>query len=332
METTTSGRPSVLEHQRKSRRGAYGLDTTVALDINGTRQRLRICAERSGLPPLLISQAGPGLSVINDAPRFQECLGLEDHFSVAYWDQRGCGPAPLRDARDVTLDTQVDDLRAVVRWLAERAGQPVVVLGISLGATIALLAAEREPGKIKALIAVSIDTDIPAGDAAALSFLQEAGARADGRKIAKSLEKLGAPPYTTLAPFQLRARLLANLGGVEHGKRFGEILRGTLYSLVRAYGLIGAAKSLRNMNAVQRKMLPQMATLNLFTHWPRPAIPIHYVFGGGDPLIPPSLVQAVSRVASREDTVVVLPDSGHMAHFDQPATVRSIVVQAHTGA
>lgn len=329
MVTTTRGRLSICRHRRKAQ---YGLDTTVALEINGTRQRVRLCAERSGLPPVLIVQAGPGFPVIHEAPKFQQRLQLEESFSVAYWDQRGCGRASLQDVQDISLNTQVDDLRAVVRWLAEKTGQQVVMLGISLGATIALLAADREPGSIKALVAVSIDTDTAASDTSASSFLREASTQAGKQKLARLNKKLGAPPYITPKPLQLRARLLTDLGGIERGKRFGELLRSLLYSLIRAYGLFGAAAALRNMNAIQRRLLPELAKLDLFANWPRPAIPVHYIFGSSDPLTPHSLVQKVSSVAGPQDTVVVLPDSGHMVHFDEPAIVRSIIVQAHSVA
>ena len=328
METTSAERRSNVAHHPEARRRPHGVDTTLALTINGTTQRVRLCAERSELPPVLIVQAGPGLPVVNEVRKFQERLHLEDTFSVAYWDQRGCGPAPLRDVRDISFATQVDDVRAVVRWLAGTTGQPVVVLGISLGATAALRAAAFEPDHVKALVAVSIDTDLAAGDASAFAYLQEAGARADQPKLARSIRKLGAPPYTTPAPIQLRARLLTDLGGVERGKRFGDLLRELLFSLVRTYGLAGAVATLRNMNAIQRRMLPELADLNLLTSWPRAAMPVHYVFGHRDPLVPPSLVRMVSSLVADGDTVTVLPEAGHMAHFDEPAIVRSIVLRA----
>jgi pimeloyl-ACP methyl ester carboxylesterase len=312
-----------------SQRHSYALDSTVTLHLHGTRQRVRLCGNRPGLPPVLVVQAGPGLPLLNEAARFQQLLQLEPDFAVAYWDQRGCGHAALQDAQRVSLKTQVDDVCAVVRWLADETQQRVVVLGISLGATFALQAAARDSSRIKAMVAVSIDADTACSDAAVSSFLREVSTQTNNRRLARSIEKLGTPPYVTPAPFQLRERLLTDLGGIEQGRRFGELLRGLLYSLVRTYGWRGAVMGLRNMNAIQRQLLPEVATLNLFAHWPRPAIPVHYVFGGRDPLVPSSMVQGVSGIAANRDTVVTAPDAGHMVHFDEPALVRSLVVQAH---
>jgi hypothetical protein len=41
------------------------IDETVKLAINGSNQRVRMCAERTGLPPILVVQAGPGFLVPN---------------------------------------------------------------------------------------------------------------------------------------------------------------------------------------------------------------------------------------------------------------------------
>ena len=312
-----------------SHRHSYALDSTITLDVHGTRQRVRLCGGRRGLPPVLVVQAGPGLPLLNEAERFQRGLQLEPDFSVAYWDQRGCGHAAVQDAQSVSLKTQVDDVCAIVRWLADETQQRVVVLGISLGATFALQAAARDASRIKGLVAVSIDADTACSDAAVSSFLREVGMQAGNRRLTRSIEKLGKPPYITPAPFQLRERLLTNLGGIEQGRRFSELLRGLLSSLVRTYGWIGAVTALRNMNEIQRQLLPEVATLNLFAHWPRPAIPVHYIFGGRDPLVPSSMVQEISGIAANRDTVVTAPNAAHMVHFDEPAIVRSLVVQAH---
>lgn len=316
----------------KSRHDSYDVDDTIALRIEGTHQRVRLCAGRTGLPPVLIVQAGPGFPLLNEASKFQQRLRLEQDFSVAYWEQRGCGPAALRDIQKVSLETQVDDLCAVIRWLAEKAGQQVVVLGISLGATMALEAAVRETACVKAVVAVSIDANTATSDASALSFLQEKSNQAGQRKLARSAKKLETPPYTTPSLFQLRARLLTDLGGMEHGKRFGELLRSLLCSLVRTYGWFGAATALRNMNAIQRRLLPELAGLNLFTNWPRSVVPVHYVFGYKDPLISRSLVHKICGVVGHHDTFSMLPNAGHMVHFDEPAAVRALVVQAHASS
>lgn len=305
------------------------IDKTVELRINGSTQRVRVCAERAGLPPILIVQAGPGFPVLHEVRKFQRRLHLESDFLVAYWDQRGCGVALRHDAESVSLQQQVDDVRAVLQWLHNETKQAVIVFGISLGATFTLQAVQDESDRVKAVIAISPDADTARSDAAAHAFLQEQTARAKSRRSRDRLAKLGVPPYTDATAIQSRARLLTDLGAIERGRSFNSLLAETLYGMIRAYGPLGTANALRNMNLIQNRLLPPLASLNLFANPPRVTVPVHYVFGEQDALNPAAIVQELpSAIAAPEHTVARLSEAGHMAHFDQPEVVRAIAVRA----
>jgi pimeloyl-ACP methyl ester carboxylesterase len=310
-------------------RTRLSVDTTVTLDIHGSTQRVRMCAERAGLPPLLIVQAGPGWPVLHEVSKFQRRLNLERDFLVSYWEQRGCGAASKRDAESVSLQQQVDDLRSVLRWLHKETNQTVVVFGISLGGTLALQAVEDQRDHAKAIVAISPDSHTARSDASVNAFLQQQRLRAGGDRLSGRVMKLGKPPYVDTASFQRRARLLADLDTIERGKTFSALLRETLISLVGTYGVVGAARALRNLNLVQRTLLPEVAALDLFAHPPRVRIPVHYVFGEHDALTPASIAtQLPATIAAPGSTFVLVPDAGHMVHFDHPDVVRSIALSA----
>src|SRR5262249_19714889 len=137
----------------KTKKPALAVDETIALEINGSHQRVRLCAGRIGLPPVVVVQQGPGLPVLHEVTKFQQRLDLERNYLVVYWEQRGCGNASAEDARSVSLAQQVEDLQAIVRWVADRTQQRVLMFGISLGATISLLAAARDDATVEAVIA-----------------------------------------------------------------------------------------------------------------------------------------------------------------------------------
>jgi pimeloyl-ACP methyl ester carboxylesterase len=320
-------------HHAKTGRTPLVVDKTVKLDINGSIQQIRLCTERIALPPILIVQAGPGLPLLHEVVKFQDRLQLERDFLVGYWEQRGCGAVSQKDTRSVSLKQQVDDLCTVLQWLQNETKQTVIVFGISLGATIALKAVEREPDKAKSVIAISPDANTASSDACAYSFLQVQSVRSKSRLLTRKVKKLGEPPYRDSAAFQRRARLLADLGGIERGKKFSALLRETLFGMIRTYGLIGTAKALRNMNLIQRELLPQLVSLDLFANPPRLAIPVHYVFGEQDPLTSTAIVKQLPvAISAPARTVTLVPDAGHMVHFDQPEPVRSIAVRARNDA
>jgi pimeloyl-ACP methyl ester carboxylesterase len=307
---------------------SLAIDRTIPLTINGSRQRVRLCAARAGLPPLLIVQGGPGLPLVNEVWRFRRLLDLERDVLVVYWDQRGCGGASSHDASSVSLARQVDDLRAVLQWLHGETGQPALMLGISIGATIALQAAEHEANRVKAVIAISPDSHTGHSDANADAFLREQAVHA-ASCVRQRATQLAGPPYLELAGFQRRARLLADLGTIERRQRFSGLLRELLVSVFRTYGVAGGLRTLRNMNTVQRTLLPEVAAVDLLAHPPRVTVPVHYVFGEQDALVTGAMIADLSAaIGAPGSTVRCVSDAGHMVHFDQPAIVRSIVVQA----
>jgi pimeloyl-ACP methyl ester carboxylesterase len=308
-------------------RTPLAIDKTITLEVNGSRQRIRLCAARPGLPPLLIVQGGPGLPLLHEVTKFQRLLNLENDFLVGYWEQRGCGNVPELDAQSVSPPQQVDDLRTVLRWLHAEAQQRVLVFGISSGATIVLQAVEHESDRVTSIVVISPDLQTAGNDAATYAFLQQQARRADRRRLSRRIMKLGKPPYLELGEFQRRARLLMDLGTIERDKHFSGIFRELLFGVIRTYGVVGGMRALRNMNTVQRKLLP--ATLDLFAHPPRLTVPVHYIFGEQDALTMASIATELpAAIAPPNSTVVRVPDAGHMVHFDQPQIVRSVVVKA----
>ena len=67
------------------------IDTLGAIPAGSTTQWIRVRGADAANTVLLLIQQGPGLPMINEARRFEHVLGLEQAFTVVYWD-----PARLR--------------------------------------------------------------------------------------------------------------------------------------------------------------------------------------------------------------------------------------------
>ena len=290
----------------------------ITLEIDGTRQTVRLRTRRPGSPPLLVVQAGPGFPLLNEVRRWDKSLGLEDDFTVAYWEQRGCGAAPAKDASTVTWATQESDLRFVLDWLHRRTGQKVLIVGVSIGATLALGAAARTPELVHAVVGISTDVDIPAAEEAVYKAMTKSNPRlADLR-----------PPILDAKRFQTRAQHLGDLGSIESGKTFGAIAGSLMTSLLGTYGPWKVPRVMRNMAAVQDRLLEPMSRVNLLAAWPGTKVPVYQVFGNNDLLVPQVQVDRVKTLVGPGDTVTTLDRAGHSVHFDRPQEVRSLVLQA----
>jgi len=88
------------------------IDRTIDLDVNGSRQRVRLCADAAGRPPLLIVQTGPGLPLLNEARKYRRTSRTRDA------DVYGCSSA-LTNSRSSWLfksDTAQNDIPWWTQW------------------------------------------------------------------------------------------------------------------------------------------------------------------------------------------------------------------------
>src|SRR4051812_8178144 len=116
------------------------IDRLEDVAIGNTMQSIHIRGADASNPVLLLIQQGPGLPMINEARRFERLLGLEQDFTVVYWDQRGCGrslrtPTP---AAEITIEHMTNDTVVLLELLRMRFDAVSYVAGFSLGATVAL--------------------------------------------------------------------------------------------------------------------------------------------------------------------------------------------------
>ncbi|MDI1464040.1 alpha/beta hydrolase [Catellatospora sp. KI3] len=112
-----------------------------------TEDGCRLWTERTGTgDPVVLCHGGPGLA---------DYLGpvaalLDGHTHVVRWDQRGCGRSERTGP--YTIDRFTGDLDQVIDSVSDG---PVVLLGHSWGASLALFYALSLPHRVRALIYVS---------------------------------------------------------------------------------------------------------------------------------------------------------------------------------
>ena len=89
------------------------IDSLEEIQAGDSTQWIRVRGADASNPVLLLIQQGPGLPMINEARRFGHLLGLEQVFTVAYWDQRGCGRSLRRSKgrAGISLEKMVGDTR-----------------------------------------------------------------------------------------------------------------------------------------------------------------------------------------------------------------------------
>ena len=132
---------------------AGSLSEKIRVEINGVAQGMFIKSKDSRNPVLLFVHGGPGMPEYWLTQRYP--TGLEDHFTVVWWEQRGAGLSYNPDIPPETMTAEqfIADTLAVSRYLLERFGQEkLYLMGHSWGSYIGIQAAAQAPELFHAYI------------------------------------------------------------------------------------------------------------------------------------------------------------------------------------
>ncbi|MEA4815114.1 MAG: alpha/beta hydrolase [Oscillospiraceae bacterium] len=168
---------------------AGSISEKIWVDINGSQQGMFLKGKDTTNPILLFLTGGPGVPDYFLAKEID--TGLEDDFTVCYWDYRGTGLSysPDCNAEDCTTVQFVQDAIAVTDYLRERFGhEKIYLLGHSFGTYIGLLAAQAAPDKYCAYIAMSQISDQPQSELLAYNTMKAEYAARGNQKMVQKLE------------------------------------------------------------------------------------------------------------------------------------------------
>jgi len=133
---------------------AGSISEKVFVEINGVKQGLFIKGKRLANPILLYLHGGmPDFFLTQRYP-----TGLEDLFTVVWWEQRGAGISYASGIDPKTLNSRqlIEDTKTLSRYLCRRFGrEKIYLMGHSGGAFIGLQAAAEAPELYYAYIGVA---------------------------------------------------------------------------------------------------------------------------------------------------------------------------------
>ncbi len=251
----------------------------------------------AGAPPLLLLHGGPGASHEYLLPQMLELA--REHRVVSY-DQRGGGRSRHDDAREpITWRHQVTD---VGRVAAELSVDPLVIVGYSWGALLALLyAIEATAGRERPVPhALALIDPAPITRAWRDEFERTFAARQSGDAVSALRAELAASGLRDRDPDAYRQRA------------FELSVAGYFADPARARGLT----PFRVTGRSQQSIWSSLGDFDLVDALRTVAIPAFVTHGRQDP-IPLESSQAVA--AALGTSLLVLEDCGHVPYVEQPA-------------
>lgn len=233
LEPPGRGRPNPLLNGN-SRRARGGNPEKVFVDINGTRQGMFIQTTDTVHPVLLCLHGGlPEYFLTEQYP-----TGLENDFTVAWWEQRGAGLSynPAIPPETMTLEQFIADTLSVTDYLRNRFSKEKIYLMAHSGGTfIGLQAAARAPAAYSAYIGVAQMVHQIESERRAHEYMLERFQQAGNGRLVRRLE---AAPVTMTAGtpagyLRVRDKAMHGLGvGTTHDMT--SVLRGIFWPSLKS--------------------------------------------------------------------------------------------------
>lgn len=294
------------------------------VQIGGSEQVVLLRGRSVDAPVLLHLAGGPGGT---DLGAIRQDTGLEQHFVVATWEQRGTGRSYATSIDPVdrlTLDQAVADTLAVTDWLRARFGVERIYLTANSWGTIpSALAVQAAPDRYHAYVGTGQMVDVRETDR---MFWDDALAWAErtGRTgLAQSIRAAGPPPYDDLAAYQYTV-------AYEHQWNaypgVADLYEMPANVLVPENAWMDRVNAIRAMFDVNWFVYPQLQDLDLRDRVPRLDVPVVVVLGEhearGRAVPARAWFEALDAPSKR---LVVFDGAGHRPSFEDPGAFADLL-------
>jgi pimeloyl-ACP methyl ester carboxylesterase len=172
---------------------AGSISEKIRINVNGVEQGMFIKSKNEANPVLLYLHGGlPDYFLTRRYP-----TGLEDDFTMVWWEQRGSGLSYSADTPHETmnLEQMISDTLAVTNYLRDRFKQDkIYLMGHSGGSFIGIYAAVRAPERYHAYIGVAQMANQLKSESLAYEYMLEQFRKNGDDEMVRKLE---AAPVTT---------------------------------------------------------------------------------------------------------------------------------------
>ena len=289
----------------------------ITVPIGGHDQALMIRGRDIENPVLLYLAGGPGGT---DLGAMRADVGLEEHFVVVTWEQRGAGKSyPALDPVDtLTLEQTITDTIAVTHYLRERFNEKkIYLLGNSWGTTLGVLAVQRHPELFHAFVGTGQMVSQRETD---LMFYEDTLAWAEqtgNDALVATLRQNGPPPYDTLLDYE------PALSHEHDWNRYPELdvskeMPSILF--VPEYTWMDRINGFRGFLDTFSVLYPQLQDIDFRQDVPQLEVPVYIVTGKHEARGRAVLAEEwfeMLQAPSKE--MILFEHSGHRPLFEEPA-------------
>ncbi|HEX2962483.1 MAG: alpha/beta fold hydrolase [Bacteroidota bacterium] len=306
------------------------------VEIGGLRQGMFIKSKNISNPVLLFLHGGPAFPNYFLIDKFRP--GLEDCFTVCYWEQRGGGLSYSSDIplKSMTLEQLTSDAIEVTNYLRRRFKKDkIFIMAHSGGTPIALMAAVKAPELYSAYIAMAQITRQKESEKLAYKFMVEQYSRSGNKKTLEELKKypvLESDNY--IAPFYkslLRDETMHELGiGTMHNMKsvffdiFIPVWTCRAYTLREKFNIWISKFSFLKKTG----LIDQILATDFAAKIPKLEIPVYFFSGRYDLTVNIDLAKAYfKKLEAPAKAFYTFERSAHSPLYEEPERVKEILMK-----
>jgi pimeloyl-ACP methyl ester carboxylesterase len=307
---------------------AGSISEKIHVNINGIEQGMFIKGRNAGNPVLLYLHGGLPDHFLND----RYATGLEEIFTIVWWEQRGSGLSFHPDMAPESLNPEqlVSDTLALTQYLRKRFGQEkIYLMGRSGGTFFGMQAAARAPELYHAYIAVAQISNQLESERLAHHYMLQRYKDEGNHKMAQRLEAAPVGDTAPLPDAYLKVRDVAmhQLGiGTTHDMKsvFRDMFLRSL--LHREYTLSEKIKLWRGKLFSGSRLWNTQLSTDLTKKVTRLEIPVYFLHGVYDYTVSYPLAKAYfERLDAPVKGFYTFRQSAHTPFFEEPEKVREIM-------
>lgn len=291
--------------------------------INGVDQGMFIISKDESNPVLLFLHGGPGMPEYFLTEQYP--TGLEDIFTVVWWEQRGAGLSYRSDISPETLTVEqvISDTIEVTNYLRKRFNkEKIFLMGHSWGSFIGVQAASRAPELYQAYIGVGQMSYQLKSENLAYEYMLQKSKEIGDRRM---LQKLENNPVTMTIPLPdsylaLRDEAMHRLG-IGTTRNMKSVVTGIFFPSLRSRVYTADEKvNLWRGKIFSRKILwNQMLAVNLIDQIARLDLPVYFFIGRYDLTVSCSVAEEFfEKIKAPVKGFYFFEHSAHSPIFEEP--------------
>lgn len=305
----------------------------VLVNINGVQQGMFIRSSDIAHPVLLYLHGGPAMPTYFLEQRHP--TGLEQDFTIVWWEQRGAGLSYSAHLPSETMTVQqlVADTVSVTDYLRIRFGkEKIYLMGHSWGSFIGIKAAAQAPERYHAYVGVGQVTNQLASERLSYAYMLNAF-KTQGNAV--MVRKLEAASFDTAAPLPapymaIRDAAMHTLG-VGTTREMRSVISGVFLPVWqdREYTLREKMNIWRGKWSVSSvKLWNQLLATDVTLEVPKLDVPVYFLHGRYDYTVSRGLAKAyLQQLKAPLKGFYTYEDSAHSPIFEEPERTRTILTR-----